>query len=411
MTENGTTNGIASPLIDKGHHPMEIFLKEKAGPALSTKAGDIIEGLVMEKRGNRLFIDLQSRGTGIVYGREFYDAQSIIKNLNPGDSVSAKIVDLDNEDGYVELSLSEAGKEKEWQEIKRIMETETVLPLKVNDANRGGLIVEYKGIQGFLPASQLSQEHYPRVDGGDKKKILDELKKLVGTELQLKIIDINRDEEKLIFSEKSKNEAETKELLSKYQVGDIVDGEVTGVVSFGAFVKLAEGVEGLVHISELDWQLIENPADVIKSGDKVRAKIIDISGDRVSLSIKALKDDPWVKVPERYKKGDVVTGKTVKYNPFGAFIKLDPEIQGLAHISEFGTEDKMKERVRLNEEYKFKVLSVDPNEHRLALGLIERHPDRPEINTDTSLPTPVEEPREEIPAATENPAAEAPKNE
>ncbi|MFY9461973.1 MAG: S1 RNA-binding domain-containing protein, partial [Candidatus Sungiibacteriota bacterium] len=344
--------------------------------------------------------------TGIIYGREFYEAQNIIKGLKTDDAVTAKIVDLDNEEGFVELSLREAGRDKDWQEMKRLADSGETLAIKVADANRGGLIMDYKGVSGFLPASQLSSEHYPRVEGGDKKKIFDELKKLVGTELNVKIIDVNPDEEKLIFSEKSKAGAEIREALTKYKVGDTVEGEITGIVSFGAFVKFAEGLEGLVHISEIDWQLIENPADVLKVGEKVKAKIIDIAGEKVSLSLKALKDDPWLKVPERYKKGDVVNGKVVKYNPFGAFVKLDNEIQGLAHISEFGTETKMKEKIQLQKDYQFKVLSVDAKEHRLALGLLEKHPERTsDPNAAQEEPTPpgetVPETKKETPPAPE----------
>lgn len=400
MAKNSPTNESSLPLLDKSHHPMELLIKEKKDAGLLLKAGDLTEGKVLEKRGSRLFIDLQGRGTGIVYGREFYIAQSVIKNLKPGDSVSAKIVDLDNDEGFMELSLSEAGREKDWQEMRRLAITGEILSLKVIDANRGGLIIDYKGVSGFLPASQLSVEHYPRVEGGDKKKILDELKKLVGTEFQVKVIDVDADEGKLIFSEKSKGETEAREKLIKYKGGDVVDGEVTGVVNFGAFVKFDEGLEGLVHISEIDWQLIEKIADVLKIGDRVKAKIIDIAGDKVSLSLKALKDDPWLKAPERYKKGDVVTGRVVKYNPFGAFVKLDSAIQGLAHISEFGTEAKMKECVRLQNDYQLRVLSVDAKEHRLALGLLELHPDQKP--TAEVVPQPEEE---KNPGGTETPEA------
>lgn len=392
QTDQSQNNTIS---LEKSRHPMEAMLKERRDPGLSIKAGDLVDGTIMERKGSRLFVNLGIRGTGIVYGREFYEAQNIIKHLRPGDPIAAKVVDLDNEEGYIELSLQEAGREKDWQEMKRLMDSGEVFPLKVADANRGGLIMEYKGVSGFIPASQLAPEHYPRVEGGDKKKILDELKKLVGTELPVKIIDINQQEGKLIFSEKSKNEEETRQTLAKYKAGDIVEGEITGVVSFGAFVKFDEGIEGLVHISEIDWQLIENPADVLKVGDTVRAKIIEIAGEKVSLSLKALKEDPWTKTPERYKKGTLITGTVVKYNPFGAFVKLDTEIQGLAHISEFGTESKMRERLTLNESYQFRVLSVDPKEHRLALGLPERHPETPRETEEKTVPTEITETKEE----------------
>lgn len=376
MTKNDQPTISNTPLLERNRHPMEAILKEKRGASLALKTGDLVDGHILEKRGSRIFIDLGGRGTGIIYGREFYEAQHLIKTFNQGDEISAKIIDLDNEEGFIELSIQEAGREKNWQEMRRAMENGELITLRAHDANRGGLIIEYRGVSGFLPASQLSAEHYPRVEGGDKKKIFDELRKLLGQDLQVKIIDMDAQEGKLIFSEKSKHEGTLKAIIEKYHVGDIIEGEISGVVPFGAFVHFGEGLEGLVHISEIDWQLIENPADVLTAGEKVQVKIIDIAGDKISLSLKALKDDPWVHVPTRYKKGDMVDGLVVKYNPFGAFVKLDDEIQGLAHISEFGTEAKMKERLPLHQNSQFKVLSVDAKEHRLALGLPERHPAR-----------------------------------
>ncbi len=379
MEKNGAN---ANAVFERGKHPMDLLLKQKSDAGHLPRPGDIMEGAVIEKRGSRLFIDLGSRGTGIVYGREYYEAADVIKRLAPGDRISAKVVEPDNDEGYVELSLKEAGREKNWEEFKRLMASGELLKLKIREANRGGLILEHLGVLGFLPASQLSQEHYPRVDGGDKEKIFEELKKLIGQELEVSVIDIDPDDEKLIFSEKSKETELVKTKLAAYHVGDTVAGEVAGLVSFGAFVKFGDGLEGLVHISEIDWQLISHPADVLKLGQKVPAKIIGIEGDKVSLSLKALKADPWAKAGEKYKKGDVVSGMVAKFNPFGAFVKLDEDIQGLAHISEFGTEAKMKEVLTQGAPHEFKVLSVDPKEHRLALGLV-----REEAETMPAAPT------------------------
>ena len=367
--------------FEKGKHPMEVLLKQKNNLGAFPKVGDIAEGVVIEKKGSRLFVDLGICGIGIVFGREYYAAQDIIKNLNLGERIAAKVVEPDNEEGYTELSLKEAGREKNWQEMKRLRDTGETLSLKVLEANRGGLIVGYLGVQGFLPASQLSQEHYPRVEGGDKEKIFEALKKLVGQTLEVSIIDLSPDEGKLIFSERSKETEAVKQRLAQYKVGDVVEGQIAGIVSFGAFVKFGDGLEGLVHISEIDWQLISNPADVLKIGQDVQAKIIGLEGDKVSLSLKALKEDPWSKVEEKYNKGDTVTGTVVKFNPFGAFVKLDDKIQGLAHISEFGTEAKMKELLILNSPHQFRVLAVDAKEHRLALGLVreENSPEAPAI--------------------------------
>lgn len=353
----------------KPKHPMETLLK-KGGVSLP-KSGEVIQGTVLEKKGAELYLDLGMLGTGIVFGREFRAANEIIKKLEPGTTVSGKVVELDNEKGYIELSLKEAGADQSWAELKRLAESGEILEIPVFEANRGGLLLELKGVKGFLPASQLSQTNYPRVEGGDKEKIFQELQKLVGKPLKVKILDLNPIEQKLIFTEKGQTSEELGKTLEKYKVGDTVEGEITGVVDFGAFMKFDEtGLEGLIHISEIDWTLIENPREVLKAGERKQAKIIDIQGDKVSLSLKQLKEDPWAKVAEKYQKGDVIKGKVTKFNPYGVFIALDSQIQGLVHISEFGTELKMKEELELGKDYEFKVLLCDPKEHRMSLGMI-----------------------------------------
>lgn len=353
----------------KSRHPMEFLLKRGVG-SLCPKVGDMVEGVILEKKGTRLFADLGAQGTGIVYGKEYYLARDIIHDLETGDTISAKVVDPDNEDGYVELSLKDAGEERRWIELKEMAEKGTVLELPVMEANRGGLIFELKGVKGFLPASQLSASHYPRVEGGDKEKIFQELQKLVGETLKVKVLDEDPSEQKLIFTEKELDQEILRETLSKYKVGDEVEGEITSVVDFGAFMKFDDaGLEGLIHISEMDWLLVEDPREILKAGDRVKAKIISIQRDKISLSLKALKEDPWKKVSEKYAKGDAVMGRVVKFNPFGAFVEFDQHVKGLVHISEFGTEARMKEKLELGQEYKFTVLLIDPAEHRMSLGI------------------------------------------
>lgn len=371
QNENGdNTETKLGVVIEKPKHPMEQLLKSRGGEFFSMpKVGDIVEGVAIEKRGAKLFVDLGNQGTGVVYGREYYEAQDIIKNIDVGSPVTAKVVELDNEEGYIELSLREAGREKNWRDLKEKMQTGEVLSVVVKEANRGGLILELNSVRGFLPVSQLSMKHYPRVENGDKEKIFEELQKFVGTELKVKILDVNPYEDKLIFSERGSDSDEVRERLDKYKIGEVVEGEVTGVVNFGAFMKFDEGLEGLIHISEIDWQLIEDPKAVLKVGEKRRAKIIDIEGDKISLSLKALRPDPWIAAAEKYSKGSLINGKATKFNPFGAFVQIEDSVQGLAHISEFGTESKMKETLELGKSYDFRVLSIDPKEHRLSLSL------------------------------------------
>ncbi|MDP1538773.1 MAG: S1 RNA-binding domain-containing protein [bacterium] len=347
-------------------------LLEKNNLIKPAQIGKIVEGKIIGEARSAVFLDLGPIGTGIIYGREFQEAKEEIKNLKIGDALFAKIIDLENEEGYIELSLSQASDELTWEKLKQQKDKDETLKVKILGANRGGLLAEVFGVPAFLPVSQLLSEHYPRVEKGDVSKIVRELQKFVGKEMEVKVFDLDPRQGKLILSEKAKENEKIKEILKNYKVGDVVEGEITGITNFGVFMKFAgKNLEGLIHISELDWQLIEDPADVVKVGQVVKAKIISISDNKVSLSLKALKEDPWQNIEKEFKKGDVVEGKVTKFNPFGAFIQITSKIQGLCHISEFGTKSKMEEALKLGEKYKFQILSIDPVEHRMSLKLVE----------------------------------------
>jgi len=345
---------------------------EKSDSLKPLKVEDIIEGKIIGTGRASLFLDLGAFGTGIIYGKEFYEAKEKLKDLKIGDRVFAKIIDLENDEGYIELSLSGASKEMAFEVIQQKKEKGQNLLVKILGANKGGLVTEVSDIPAFLPVSQLSPEHYPRVEGADKTKILRELQKFVGQTLEVKIIDFSRRDEQIILSERAKILEYKKESLKNYKVGDEVLGEITGVTDFGAFMKFND-LEGLIHISELDWKIIEEPTEIVKVGDKVKAKIIDIQKDRVFLSLKALKKDPWQGIEKKYKKGDIVSGKVTKFNPFGAFIQISPEIQGLCHISEFES-GRMEEVLKIGKKYKFQILLIDGKEHKMSLKLVKDEP-------------------------------------
>lgn len=330
------------------------------------KVGDVASGKALEINKNGLIVDLENFKAGLVLMKELKENPEYFKSIKMGDKITVKIINLENEDGFVEVSLKEAGSEQGWKELEEAMQTKRVIEAKVLKANKGGLILDVKKNQAFMPVSQLSSEHYPRVEGGDAQKILQALQKLVGKILKVKIIDLNYRDEKLIVSEKAAQEKEFGEIIKKYKVGDVIEGTITGIVDFGVFIKF-NNLEGLVHISELAYQLIEDPHDIIKIGQKVEAKIIEIEKDKISLSIKALEKNPWEKVKEKYETGQIIKGTVTKFNPFGVFVQLDKHIHGLAHISEFGTEKKMKETLEIGKKYDFKILSIKPNEYRMAL--------------------------------------------
>ena len=350
---------------------MEEITKDKSESLKPPKVGEVIKGKVVGRGQSSVFIDLGNWGAGIIYGREFLRAKEILKKVREEDELFVKIVDLENNEGFLEVSALEADREIAWIRLREKKDTGENILVKILGANKGGLLATTLGVNAFLPVSQLSSANYPRVEDGDTNKILRELQKFVGQEMEVKILDIDPKEEKLILSEKIKETEKIKEVLKNYQVGDVVDGEVTGVVDFGAFIKFgSENLEGLVHISELDWQLIENPADIVKVGDKVKLKIIDITNGKVSLSIRALKKDPWKGIEDSYEKGKIVKGKVTKFNPFGAFIEVASKVQGLCHISEFGSKQKMEELLKVDSEYGFEVLLLDIKEHRLLLKLV-----------------------------------------
>ena len=331
----------------------------------------LVEGPVIDIKKSSVFVDLSPFGTGIIYGREFINAKDIIKKISPGDVIKAKVVDAENEDGYIELSLKEAKQALTWNEAEKAIKAKTVMDLEIKDANKGGLILEWQGLQGFLPASQLKAEHYPHVEDSDKDKILKELKKLVGQKISVMIISTLPKEGKLIFSERDNNPEEKKEILSKYAIGDELDCTVAGIVDFGVFLKLEDRLEGLVHISELDWGLVEDPRSMFKIGDKIKAKVIEIKDGKISLSIKALKENPWTEYEDKLKKGDIVKGVVIKYNKHGALVSIKEGVAGLVHNSTFGTEAKLREKLELGKNYNFQITLFEPKEHKMTLMHLE----------------------------------------
>jgi small subunit ribosomal protein S1 len=346
---------------------MDKLLNESPVPPVP---GDLVEGPVINIEKSAVYIDLAPFGTGIIYGREYITARDIIKKINIGDLIAAKVIDTNNKEGYIELSLKEARQALIWSEAEAAINNKTTLELPIIEANKGGLILQWQGITGFLPASQLKTEHYPRVNDGDKDKILEELKKLVGTKISVSIISAIPKEGKLIFSEKSPEQKDKEKIIGKYKVDDVLQGTVTGIVDFGVFVKLEDGLEGLVHISEIDWSLVEDPRALFKVGQKIKVKVIEIKDGKVSLSIKALKENPWVEAGKKYKKDMQVEGVIIKFNKHGALASIEEGIAGLVHISEFGSEEKLRKTLELGKTYNFKITLFDVKEQKMALSYI-----------------------------------------
>ncbi|MEP6710292.1 MAG: S1 RNA-binding domain-containing protein [Candidatus Saccharibacteria bacterium] len=331
--------------------------------------GEVITGTVLSMRKHEVLIDLGAQGVGFVPRREV----GFSRTLKEGDEVTASVVDSELDNGYSLLSLRKAAKDRGWDEVAVKLESGEIIEVSPYDANRGGLLVEHEGVRGFLPVSQLSAEHYPRVGSSDKDEILQRLNALVGQTLKVRILDSDRKANKLIFSEKEAIKDGLTERFQSLKLGDKVTGVVTGVVDFGVFVNV-EGIEGLVHISEISWERVNNPSDYVKVGQTIEAKIISIDKDRLSLSMKQLTQDPWLDEVEKFKPGESVEGTVTRITPFGAFVQISPAVEALVHISELGGgSDADPEKVfTLNERKKFTILEVDKDNRKISLSLADK---------------------------------------
>ena len=331
------------------------------------QTGDVIDGTIISVKKHELWVDLGANGVGVVMRREIGFGQT----TQIGQQVTVSVVDPEFDDeGYALLSTRRAAKDRGWDELQRIHDAQEVVDVVPYDANRGGLLVELEGIRGFLPVSQLAAGHYPRVSGADKDEILQKLHALVNKPVRTRILDVSRKDNKLIFSEKEAVRDDMQALLKGLKVGDTVEGVVTGVIDFGAFVNV-DSIEGLIHISEISWERVENPRDYLKIGENIKAKIIAIDKDRLSLSLKQMTEDPWLKEVKEFHKGDVVEGKITRITPFGAFVQLSPAVEALVHVSEMSDTDAVDpEKIfQLNEKKKFKVIDIDTDTRKIALSL------------------------------------------
>ena len=339
------------------------------------EVNDIVIGKVISASKSEVRLDISGIFIGVVRGPELYFEAEEFSNLKPGDEVEATIIDEENENGELELSFKRAGQEKAWIKLEQALKDKEIVKVKIVEANKGGLLVKFYQIAGFLPVSQLSPENYPRVSGGDKQKILEKLKSFIGQEIEVNVINLGEESDKIIFSEKDVWNKKQKHIIDKYKVGMIVDGKISAVTNFGVFISFGEGMEGLIHISELAWQRIESPEKTYKVGDIIKAEIVNLDNNKIFLSAKKIVEDPWKKAVEKYKVGDAVKGQILKINPFGLFVKLDDEIHGLAHVTQLGinVKDKISDLFKAGDELDFEILSISPSDHRLGLKLVKEN--------------------------------------
>ncbi|MDQ5913789.1 MAG: small subunit ribosomal protein [Patescibacteria group bacterium] len=331
------------------------------------KDGQIITAKVIDMRGKRLSLDLGPYGLGVVPRREL----GFGKTFELGDEVEAMVMDAEGDNGQVTMSIRRAHRDKGWAVVEEALKDGSIIEVVPVDCNKGGLLIDFDGAKGFLPVSQLSQENYPKLSGSqDKSAIADSIKSLVGKPMKVKVIALDRDDNKLIFSEREANQKDSGERLKDFKLGDTIKAKITGIVEYGAFVE-AGGVEGMVHISELSWKRVASPEDVVKTGEELELKIISLDNNRLGLSLKQMSKDPWEDEVSKLAVGDKVKAKVTRITPFGAFVQVTPSVEALVHISEVGDgEGSEPEQVfKLGEEQQFEILDINNESRRMFLGI------------------------------------------
>jgi len=348
---------------------MQELLKESP-PILRPKPGELIEGLVIFKGKNKMLIDLSGVATGIISGRELRDSLNTFRELNVGNPVAALILEEENDEGMVVLSLRMASQQKAWDRFHKLVSEEKTMKFTAQEANKGGLLANIDGIRTFLPVSQLAPSNYPRVNNADSSEIINRLSKFIGHTFTVKIITLDEAAGKIVVSEREAMAEERSKALENLKIGDTKEGTVSGIVKFGIFVAF-DGLEGLVHISEIAWGHVKNPAEFASVGDRVKVKIIGVDGEKLSLSIKQLTKDPWEEIAQRYPVGKKVEGTIVRFADYGAFLSLEKDISGLVHVTEIAHEkiQDPAQALKIGQKAEAQVINIDIDERRIGLSI------------------------------------------
>lgn len=338
---------------------MDELLAQTGGLILGIKKGTTVDGIVVSVTPREVLIDIGKKTFGIIASWELEQVKEYAASLKPGEKVTAQIINPENESGYATLSLRKTSSERRWvilSDVNKKGEDIEVLGLEVA---KGGLLVEWQSLRGFIPSTQLDQE------------VIGNPFTLIGKKIKVKVLEVDPKLNRFVLSQKAAtlgiSPAVLKDKINKIKQGDTLKGVVSGIAHFGLFVDI-DGLEGLVHISEIAWEKVENPASLFKTGDKVEVVVLDINLEegKLNLSLKRLTPDPWKNILERYPPDSQVTGIAMRVAPYGIFVKLEPGIEGLIHVSKItaGSEPKIGEKIECI------VEKVDPTKRKISLTIV-----------------------------------------
>lgn len=335
------------------------------------RKGSVVKGSIIQVNEDVIIVNIGYKSDGVIPRSEVSAEPGLDfkKNFKVGDELNVYVVSHDNGDGNILLSLRKVNLDKDWVELEELNEKDEAINVMVTDSVNGGLIAFYKEIRGFIPASQLSD------------RFVKNLKPYVGQSLKVKVIEINKQKRRAVFSHKDfavlEKQAQRDAFWTNMEVGKVVTGEVKRITNFGAFVDIG-GMDGLVHVTEMSWGRIKPASEFVKVGDKVEVKIIDLNRDenKISLSIKQLSQEPWANFEAKYNLDDVYQGKVVNLTDFGAFVELEPGIEGLVHVSHIAKEhvEKPTDVLRVNQTVEVKILEFAIDEKKVKLSMKDALP-------------------------------------
>lgn len=333
------------------------------------KQGEVISGSIIKIEKKNILVNVNNQFTGLVVSKEVGNTIDL-NELQPGQSIEVMVLWDSVERGLLILSLKRANQIKNLSNLTKYNTSNEIITVRPTEANKWGLLVDIDGLKWFIPVSQLTPLHYPRVEWADPEKILAHLDSLVGVPFKVRVINVDEAGKKIIFSEKAAIEENRGEALKNLKEGDIVEGTISGILSYGLFVTF-DGLEGLVHVSEIDWGHVTDPSKFAKVWMKVKVKVIGLDSEKISLSIKRLKENPWDVLAKKYKLNDTITAPISRISKFGAFMDLEGGIQGLIHLSEIshGVVKDIRDHIKVGEEVVAKIINFEPEKKRIGLSL------------------------------------------
>jgi len=364
-TSKGKTLSISKTQKKTTGLSMDDLLKKYGSEVKNYSRGDRVEGIILEITPKRVVVDIGGKCEGLIAEKSYKEAESVIKTLKVGDKISASIIVTETPEGFCVLSMRKTVRDAIWKKIEESLSKHTPISVEGKMTNAAGVMVNISGLTGFVPKSQLGFE------------VAKSPNLLVGKRFKAVVIDADRTGNKIVLSEKEVSEKEElgyiRDAIGKIKEGDEFEGEVGGIYDFGCFVKIASGkgktsteLEGLVHISELSWDKVSKPSDVVSAGEKVKVKVIGKTSGKLAFSIKQAQDDPWKDVAKKYKKDIKIKGKVTKLSDFGIFVALEPGIEGLIHITKIPPEKKFAKGDEIN----VYVEEVDEKKRKISLGLV-----------------------------------------